>query len=111
MHDTGLITAQDYDTQKAEILSRLINEPTPMSAPTNAPIPIPIGLVTDLQQGNDRQRRAASYKLGKIKSSAAVTALISAYNDTDSSVRQNVINGLRAIGTQEALDFLNSHNL
>jgi len=28
MYDTGLITAQDYDTQKAEILSRLVSEPT-----------------------------------------------------------------------------------
>jgi|CXWL01.1.fsa_nt_gi hypothetical protein len=108
MHDTGLITAHEYDAKKAEILSRLVNEPTQMSAPT---IPIPIELITDLQQGNDRQRRAASYKLGKFRDSAAVTVLIGAYNDTDSSVRQNVIDGLRRIGTQEALDFLNSHNI
>ena len=62
-------------------------------------------LIKDLQQGNDQQRRAASYKLGNSNDPKAVTALISAYNDTDSLVRRNVIDGLRAIGTKEALDF------
>ncbi|MBI5950574.1 MAG: HEAT repeat domain-containing protein [Chloroflexi bacterium] len=111
MQDAGLITAQDYDTQKAEILSRLMSEPAPIAASTLTATSIPMKLVMELQQGNDRQRRAASYKLGKLKSPEAVTALIGAYNDTDGTVRLNVINGLRTIGTQEALDFLKSHNL
>ena len=65
-------------------------------------------LISQLHNGNDKQRRASSYKLSKSKDPAAVPALIQAYNDTDSSVRQNAVSGLRAIGTQEALDFLNS---
>ena len=66
-------------------------------------------LTAQLQSGNDQQRRAASYKLSKSKDSAAVQALINAYDDTDSSVRQNVIDGLRSIASSEALDFLVSH--
>jgi len=65
-------------------------------------------LISQLHNGNDKQRRASSYKLSKSKDPAAVPALIQAYNDSDSSVRQNAVNGLRTIGTQEALDFLNS---
>jgi len=65
-------------------------------------------LIAELQRGNDRQRRAASYKLGKINDPAAVTALINAFNDKDGLVRQNVINGLRSIGSREALEFLAS---
>lgn len=68
-------------------------------------------LITQLQSGNDQERRAASYKLGKSKSTSAVTALINAFYDRDGSVRRNVIEGLQVIGTQEALDFLNSNNL
>jgi len=63
-------------------------------------------LITELQQGNDRQRRAAAYKLGKFKDPAAVDALIDAFNDKDGLVRRNVADGLRAIGSREALDFL-----
>jgi hypothetical protein len=63
-------------------------------------------LINQLQSGNDQQRRAASYKLGKSKDQSAVPALISAYNDKDSSVRQNVIDGLRLIRTKEATEFL-----
>jgi hypothetical protein len=66
-------------------------------------------LISELQNGSDQQRRAASYKLGKSKNPAAVPALISAYNDSDGSVRQNVFDGLRSIGSKEALDFLASH--
>jgi hypothetical protein len=66
-------------------------------------------LVTQLHNGNDRQRRAASYKLSKSKDPSVVPALISAYNDKDSSVRQNLFDGLRSIGSEEALDFLASH--
>jgi len=65
-------------------------------------------LITELQSGNVRQRRAASYKLGKSQDPAAVPALISAYNDPDGSVHQNVIDGLRRIGSKEALAFLES---
>jgi hypothetical protein len=66
-------------------------------------------LITELQQGNERQRRAASYKLGKSKDPTAVPALINAFNDPDGTVHQNVRDGLRNIGSQEALDFLNSN--
>ena len=65
-------------------------------------------LVFDLQNGSDRQRRAASFKLGNSNNPAAVRALISAYRDPDGSVQQNVVTGLAKIGTPEALDFLNS---
>jgi hypothetical protein len=65
-------------------------------------------LVIDLQNGTDRQRRAASFKLGNSKNPAAVRALINAYRDPDGSVQQNVVTGLAKIGTPEALDFLNS---
>ncbi len=63
-------------------------------------------LINDLRNGDDRKRRAASYRLGKFKDPAAVAALIAAADDKDDSVRRNVADGLRAIGTQEALDFL-----
>jgi hypothetical protein len=66
-------------------------------------------LITQLQNGNDKQRRVASFKLSKSKDPSVVPALISAYNDKDSSVRQNVFDGLRSIGSKEALDFLASH--
>lgn len=65
-------------------------------------------LIHDLQNGNDRQRRAASYKLGNSKNPVAVPALINAFKDPDGTVQQNVINGLKNIATPEALDFLNS---
>jgi hypothetical protein len=66
-------------------------------------------LATQLQNGNDRQRRVASYKLSKSKDPSVVPALMSAYNDKDSAVRRNVFDGLRSIGSEEALDFLASH--
>jgi len=65
-------------------------------------------LILDLQNGNDRQRRIASYQLGKSKNPDAVPALIHAFDDTDSSVRQNVINGLKSIGSEGAIAFLES---
>lgn len=65
-------------------------------------------LISELQNGNDRQRRASSYKLSKYKDPVVVPALIRAYSDTDASVRRNASDGLCAIGTQDALDFLNS---
>ncbi len=66
-------------------------------------------LITQLQNGNDQQRRAASYKLSKSKDPSVGPALMNAYNDKDSSVRQNVFDGLRSIGSKEAMDFLASH--
>ena len=68
-------------------------------------------LIEQLKSGNDRQRRAASYKLGKSKDQDAVPALIIAYNDKDSSVRQNAVEGLKFIRSKEAVDFLNSHDI
>jgi hypothetical protein len=68
-------------------------------------------LIEQLINGNERQRRAASYKLGKSKDPDAVPALINAYNDADSSVRQNVIEGLKLIRSKEAIDFLISHGI
>lgn len=68
-------------------------------------------LIWDLQFGDDQQRRAASYKLGKSNNPAAVPALIYAYNDKDDSVQRNAIDGLRKISSQEALDFLDSHKI
>jgi hypothetical protein len=63
-------------------------------------------LIKQLQEGNDRERRAASYKLGKSRDQEAVPALICAYNDKDGTVRQNVIDGLRLMNTIEAAEFL-----
>ena len=68
-------------------------------------------LIEQLKSGNDSQRRAASFKLGKSKEPDAVPALINAYNDTDNSVRQNVIDGLKLIRSKEAVEFLISHGI
>lgn len=64
-------------------------------------------LISELQNGSAQQRRAASFKLGNSKDPSAVPALVNAYNDNDGSVVQNVINGLKNIGSPEALEFLN----
>lgn len=66
-------------------------------------------LISELQNGNERQRRAAAYKLRNFKDEIVVQALIGAYTDSDSSVRQNAVDGLRLIGTEEARNFLISH--
>ena len=63
-------------------------------------------LISELQNGNDQQRRAASYKLSKSNNPIAVPTLIHSYTDADSSVRQNAIDGLRNIGSKEAQEFL-----
>jgi hypothetical protein len=65
-------------------------------------------LIDQLKSGNDRQRRAASYRLGQSNDQDAVPALISAYNDKDGLVRQNVIAGLKNIASKDAIDFLTS---
>ena len=62
-------------------------------------------LTTDLATGNDRQRRAASYKLSKLQDPSTVPHLIAAFKDTDHSVRRNVVVALRTIGTKEAIEF------
>jgi hypothetical protein len=63
-------------------------------------------LLSHLESGNDRQRRAASYRLGKLRDPTVVPHLIRAYSDTDPGVRLNVVDSLRNIGTPEALEFL-----
>jgi hypothetical protein len=68
-------------------------------------------LTTDLATGNDRQRRAASYKLSKLQDPSTVPHLIAAFKDKDHSVRRNVIAALRAIGTEEAIEFLESNGI
>ena len=68
-------------------------------------------LIDQLENGNDRQRRAASYKLGKSNDEDAVPYLINAYNDKDRSVRQNAVTGLNNIASKEALDFLVSKDI
>ena len=68
-------------------------------------------LIWHLKYGNVQERRTASYKLGKLRIPTIVPQLISAYDDKDSSVKQNVVDGLFQIGSQEALDFLNSKNI
>ena len=68
-------------------------------------------LLSELQNGDDRQRRAASYRLGKSRDPDVVPYLIKAYNDPDPTVRRNVIDGLRqmaTLGTYEASCFLDS---
>jgi len=68
-------------------------------------------LKTNLATGNDRQRRAASYKLSKLKDPSTVPDLITAFNDNDPGVRQNVISGLLAIGTKDAIEFLEAKGI
>ena len=68
-------------------------------------------LISELQNGNARERRIASYKISKSNDPQAVFWLIKAYQDEDSSVRQNAIDGLKKIGSEEALVFLNTQNL
>lgn len=63
-------------------------------------------LLDDLQNGSTMKRRAAAYKLGKLKNPAAVPALIEAANNPDLTVRQNAINALREIKSEESLEFL-----
>jgi hypothetical protein len=68
-------------------------------------------LVSELQTGNVQQRRSASYKLGNSKNNDVVPTLIQAYSDMDGSVRQNAIEGLRKIRSQEAIEFLISKQI
>ena len=60
-------------------------------------------LILTLQAGPDNERRGAAYKLGKAKDPDAVPALIKAYADPDGTVRVNVLDALRAIGTLTGL--------
>ena len=63
-------------------------------------------LIQNLQYGSDTQRRASSYKLGKINDPAVVLPLIKAYIDPDAGVRRNVVEGLQQNADQSALYFL-----
>ena len=65
-------------------------------------------LIHDLQNGNAQKRRAASYKLGRSGIPSVVPFLIKAYDDEDTSVRQNVLTGLMNLGTDDALEFVRS---
>lgn len=68
-------------------------------------------LIQNLLVGTDIQRRAAAYKLGKLKDPAVVPILIKAYNDKDPSVRCNVLDGLRNNSCEASDYFLNSTEL
>lgn len=73
---------------------------------------IPVNtLLTELQNGNTWQRRTVLHKLSKSNFAEAVPALINASNDPDSFVRQDAINGLRRIGSEEALNYLESQGI
>jgi tetratricopeptide (TPR) repeat protein len=63
-------------------------------------------LVRQLKEGNDSQRRAASYRLGNSGDPDAVPHLILAYTDKDWSVRRNVVEGLKKISSREASYFI-----
>jgi hypothetical protein len=65
-------------------------------------------LLNQLECGNAQQRRAASFKMGKSKDASYIPCLIRAYNDPDPSVRRNVLDGLRRIGSDEAGEFLDA---
>jgi len=97
-------TSQDVHPQKEETVSQATTTPPIISRQLQ-------GLITEFQSGNARQRRAASYKLGKSQDPAVVSVLIDAFNDSDSIVRNNVVDGLRKIGSKEALAFLESHTV
>ncbi len=68
-------------------------------------------LVRELENGDDRQRRAASYKLSKAQDKQARRALMGVIDDADSTVRANAIAGLRSINTAESRDFLAAHHI
>jgi len=65
-------------------------------------------LIFELQNGSLQKQRAASYKLSKSGIISSVPALIQAYENPDSSVRQNIVAGLRKINSPEAFNFLKS---
>jgi hypothetical protein len=68
-------------------------------------------LISELQTGGPRQRRAAARKLGLSKNPAVVSALIHAYDDVDDAVRRNVRAGLGNIASKEAIEFLISKEI
>ena len=68
-------------------------------------------LISELQNGDVHQRRAATSKLSKSQDVVAVPWLIKAYDDADSIVRFRAIEGLNVIGSKEALDFLTSKGI
>ena len=58
-------------------------------------------LLDDLQNGSATKRRAAAYKLGNLKNTVTVPALIEATKSEDLILRQNAINALREIEAQK----------
>jgi hypothetical protein len=63
-------------------------------------------LINQLHDSAPQKRRAASYKMGKSKDIGYVPYLIQVYDDTDAIVRQNVLDALRLLGTDQAKEFL-----
>ncbi len=66
-------------------------------------------LIDQLQDRNPQKRRAATYKMGKSKDPGYVSHLIKVYDDPDATVRQNVIDALGLLGTNEANEFLHAN--
>lgn len=64
-----------------------------------------------LKSGDPLERRMAVLDLGRAKSLETVPELIEAAQDSDSIVRQNAIDALRGIGSEEARQFLESQNI
>ena len=65
-------------------------------------------LIHELQNGTPHQRAKAALELGQSEMPEAVPSLIQAYEDKDATVRRNVVKGLKAIGSEEALEFRNT---
>ena len=68
-------------------------------------------LISELQNGDVHQRRAATSKLSNSQDIEVVPWLIKAYADADSVVRNRAMEGLNIIGSKEALDFLVSRGI
>ncbi|MBN2122041.1 HEAT repeat domain-containing protein [Candidatus Micrarchaeota archaeon] len=65
---------------------------------------VPPKLIGMLADSNPIVRKAAAYSLGKRKEESAIFPLISTLLDTDSSVRKECCDALRAIGPRDARD-------
>ena len=68
-------------------------------------------LISQLQNGDVHQRRAATSKLSNSQAMEVVPWLIKAYADADSVVRNRATEGLNIIGSKEALDFVTSKGI
>jgi hypothetical protein len=65
-------------------------------------------LIEELQSGNARKRRSASYKLSKMIDDDVVNALINATTDSDDIVRRNAMDGLRGANNLDAINYIQS---